>query len=227
MNYDAVVLDMDGVIVERSPSWVFDEAAETALQEAGIEEPTETEFFMARSLYDATLSEATSHFAETHDVSFERLWRRRNELIAANQQEAMAAGEKSLYDDAVAIGRLPAPRGIVSNNQQAAVQNVLDRFDLTDRFRTWHGLGPGTDELDYGKPDTTYMERVLSELGTRNAVYVGDRSSDVETARAAGLDAAFVRREFNADDDPDPEPDYDVDSLHALADRITDGPAAE
>lgn len=228
MEYDAVVLDMDGVIVERSPSWVFDEAAETVLSEVGIDNPTDEEFFAVRSLYEMELPEARDHFAEEYDVAFENLWQRRNELVTDNQWTAMQRGEKTLYDDVDAVERLPAPRGIVSNNQHGAVENVLKRFELKNRFQTWYGLRKSTASLDYTKPDTTYMEQVLSELGTQDAIYVGDRGSDVAAAHGAGLDAAFVRREFNEDDDPDPEPRYDVDSLHELADAITgDEPASE
>ncbi|MFB6126500.1 MAG: HAD family hydrolase [Halolamina sp.] len=219
MTYDAVVLDMDGVIVERSPSWVFDDAAQTALAEVGIHDPTDREFGMVRSLR-GELSEATDHFEHAYGVRFGQLWRRRNELITENQVRAMDDGEKALYDDANAIERLPGPRGIVSNNQQAAVENILRRFGLDSAFDTYHGLGPTLSDVGEEKPSTTYMERALSDLDVDHAVYVGDRASDVQAAHNVGIDAAFVRREFNADDDPDPEPRYDVDSLHELATEI-------
>ena len=216
MTYDAVVLDMDGVIVERSPAWVFDDAAQTALAEVGIRDPTDREFGMVRSLH-GELSAATAHFERAHGVPFERLWRRRNELVTENQARAIDDGEKTLYDDAGAVERLPGPRGIVSNNQHAAVEHVLRRFGLLSTFDTWYGLGPTLSDVGEEKPATTYMERALADLDVDHAVYVGDRASDVRAAHDAGIDAAFVRREFNADADPEPEPRYDVDSLGELA----------
>lgn len=226
MTYDAVVLDMDGVIVERSPSWVFDNAAETALSEAGIDDPTGREFRMVRML-SGGLADATDHFQEKYGVEFAPLWQRRNELIVVNQRRAIKQEDKTLYPDADAVRSLPGPRGVVSNNQQSAVQMVLDRFGLADAFSTWYGLDSGVEDVGAEKPDTGYMNRALDKLDADHAIYVGDRSSDVAAAHNAGIDAAFVRREFNEADEPDPEPKYDVDTLHELADLLADQPAAD
>lgn len=224
MSYDAVVFDMDGVIIERSPSWVFDEAAQKALAHVGIDEPTGEEIRMARGLH-GDLDRAQEHFQTEHDVGFDPIWRRRNELVTAHQREAIEAGEKGLYDDASAIPGLPGPRGIVSNNQHSAVEMVLDRFELDDRFDSYYGLKPGTGDIGAEKPNTVYLDRVLADLDADSAIYIGDRGSDVQAAHEAGIDAAFVRREFNADDELDPTPRYDVDSLHKLVDHL-DGHAA-
>jgi len=222
MDYDAVVFDMDGVLVERSPSWVFTDAAERTLREAGIDDPTGREFRTVRVL-EAGLEWASDHFESAHGISFDRLWHRRNELVTENQLTAITDGEKGLYDDASAVLDVPVARGIVSNNQHAAVGNVLDQFDLRAHFDTWYGLGPGVEDVGAEKPATGYMEQALSDLATEDALYVGDRSSDVAAAHNVGIDAAFVRREFNTDDDPDPEPTLDVDSLHELRETLVSG----
>ncbi|MFC6795628.1 HAD family hydrolase [Halobaculum halobium] len=108
----------------------------------------------------------------------------------------------------------------MSNNQHAAVERVLDRFGLGDRFDTYYGLGPGLEDVGAEKPGTRYMDRALADLAPERAVYVGDRPSDVAAAHNAGIDAAFVRREFNADDELDPAPTFDVGSLRELRETL-------
>ena len=65
-----------------------------------------------------------------------------------------------------------------------------------------------------------YLDRALSDLGTRDALYVGDSGVDVEAATRAGVDSAFVRRDHRADYPLRAEPDYEVPDLAALADLL-------
>ncbi len=219
MTYDAVVLDLDGVVVERTPSWVFDDAAAEALAAFGIEDPSEEAYQLVR-MPPAATEAPTRLFNQEYDVAFADLLAKRGELITAKQLEAIHNGEKTVYPDVEALAELPAPRAIVSNNLHAAVENALEAFDLTRLFDTWYGVQPEVADLTRRKPDPTYLHRALDDLDATTALYVGDRESDIEVARRAGADSAFVRRSFNADADLDPAPTYDVDSLEALAPRV-------
>lgn len=49
MPYDTAVFDMDGVLIERTPSWVFDDAATGALEAFGLPDHTDTEHRTIRS----------------------------------------------------------------------------------------------------------------------------------------------------------------------------------
>jgi phosphoglycolate phosphatase-like HAD superfamily hydrolase len=51
------------------------------------------------------------------------------------------------------------------------------------------------------------------------SLFVGDRRTDVETARRAGVDAALLARGAPTDGGT-PEPDVHLDSLHELLDLV-------
>lgn len=221
MNYDAVVFDMDGVIVQRTPGWVFDEAADETLADFGIDDPTPFEFRAVRTLA-TTVKQAKKHFDEERGLDFADLWKARGGLITQKQEIAISHGEKDLYPDAQAIRSLSGPLGIVSNNLERAVENAMTAFDMAPLFDTMYGLSPRLSDHDYRKPNTAYLERALSDLDAGAALYVGDRRSDVEAARNAGIDAALVRREFNHEITFDEPIAFDVDSLHELVQGITD-----
>ncbi|MDY7081908.1 MAG: HAD-IA family hydrolase, partial [Halobacteria archaeon] len=87
-------------------------------------------------------------------------------------------------------------------------------------FDTFYGREPTLDGLQRMKPEPYYIEKALEDLGTRNAVYVGDRESDVLAANAAGIDSVFVHRP-HTDGYPDvtSAPTYEIESLHEL-DRV-------
>lgn len=220
MTHDAVVFDMDGVVVERTPSWVFDDAAEEALAAFGIDDLTDEEYQAVRG-YAADPETAAERFTERRGVAFETVWATREAFVSAKQLTAVRRGEKTVYDDATTVARLPVDVAVVSNNQHGTVGKLLEYFDIASHVETWYGLRPTMTDMARRKPDTTYLERTLSELGAENAVFVGDRESDIEVASRAGIDVAFVRRPFNEDTDLDLTPTYDIGSLDALLEHTT------
>lgn len=214
MTYDTALFDMDGVLVERTPSWVFDDAATAALQAFGLDDASDAEHRTIRSSRQVR-SEIGHELAARADADLEELWRKREELVAANQQTAIDRNEKNIYQDARALAGTDLNFGIVSNNQHEMVEHVLEHFSL-DGFDTYYGRQPTFEGLDRCKPDTALLDQALDDLDAEKAVYVGDRESDVTVAHAAGIDSAFVRRSFNEERTLSTEPTFDVDSLFEL-----------
>lgn len=216
-DYDAVIFDNDGVLVEPPPGDRQIEAARAAFADFGIEDVDENHLAAIASgvRYDR-LCEVCS----THDLEVAALWERRNDHDRRRQHADMRAGERTTYDDVVAIADCGVSRGVVSNNHHATVEFLLEHFDIGDLFETYYGREPGVEGLHRKKPDPHYLERACEDLGAATALYVGDRESDVRAARNAGLDSAFLRRDHVGDVALDVEPTYEIETLAALPDLV-------
>ena len=81
--------------------------------------------------------------------------------------------------------------GVVTNKPQRFIETILDHFDLDGIF----GAVIGSDAGVTPKPAPDMLEAAMKKLGAAPAdtVMVGDSTSDVESARAAGV-ASVIRR---------------------------------
>jgi len=210
------VFDMDGVLLTMTDEGVIDRAVREAFAAFGVEPTDEAVEPFARA--DAT---GLAVACEPHDLDPESVWPAREWAACWLQAREMDASRKRPYDDvADALAAIDARLGLVSNNQHHTVGYALDRFGLDGAFETAYGRGHTVEALRRRKPDTHYLDRALSDLGTRDALYVGDSGVDVEAATRAGVDSAFVRRDHRADYPLRAEPDYEVPDLAALADLL-------
>jgi phosphoglycolate phosphatase-like HAD superfamily hydrolase len=113
--------------------------------------------------------------------------------------------------------------GIVSNNQHATVEGIVDLFDLHGYFGTAYGRDASLDGFHRRKPETDYLERALDDLGVDapgRVLYVGDSTVDVEVAARLGADSAFVRRPHREGYDVGAEPTYEVSGLDEVVDVV-------
>jgi HAD superfamily hydrolase (TIGR01549 family) len=216
MGYDAVLLDCEGVLTERTSSEVWRAAARAAFAEFDAEPTTEG--------VDGVLHGSLGRIrrvCDLHDVSPDAFWPRHEARAAAAQRRALETGRKPLYDDADALFELDCDLGIVSNNQRRTVEHVVEVHGLDGRFAVRYGREPSLDAVPLKKPSPHYIERALADLGVdadRGAVlYVGDSNVDVLAARRAGVDSAFVRRPHRVEYNLAAEPTHQIDSLYELA----------
>jgi phosphoglycolate phosphatase len=139
---------------------------------------------------------------------------------AERSRAAIRDGAKPLYDDVAALGDLPGRTAVVSNNQHATVEFIVDHYELTEHFDHVAGREPHLDGAYRRKPEAHYIERALDALGTRDALYVGDSPKDVTAAHRAGIDSAFVERPHREGIALDRAPTHRVADLRDLADRL-------
>ena len=211
--YDAVVFDNDGVLVGRTSFDTLREAAWDAFVSLGVDDPDLAHVDdVAIGVDPATLTD----ICERYEMDPTEFWRVRDEIASIAQIEAAQKGQKTPYEDIDAIRYLDASLGVVSSNQQATVDAILDHFGLAGRFEVAYGREPSIASLSRKKPSPYYLERALEDLDAETAIFVGDNESDIHAADNAGIDSAFIRRPHRRQMELSCQPTYEIGDLHDL-----------
>jgi phosphoglycolate phosphatase-like HAD superfamily hydrolase len=212
MEYDAVVFDNDGVLVEPTDWDVIRTAIREAFQELGVVDPAEEH---VEQLIGVTPDDVHA-VADAYDLDPHELWRARDTAGSRHQSDLIRGGGKGLFPDVAALSELTVPMGIVSNNQHATVETIVEHYGLDEHFDVVYGRQPTIEDVGNKKPEPHYLEKAIQDLGVEDALYVGDSVKDVEVARRVGIDAAFVRRSHNDAIELPHEPDHEVADLEEL-----------
>ena len=215
MTYDTVVFDNDGVLVGRTRYDVLQEAAEATFKQFDVTDPAPED---VEQMTIGATPETVSDVCEEYGIDPDEFWRTRDRTTAEAQYEEVRAGRKTLYDDLDTLDDLDVSMGIVSSNQQATVDFVLDHFDVRDMFGTAYGRAPTVESLRHRKPNSHYIDLALADLDADSALFVGDNESDVRAAENAGIDSALIRRPHRQSWDLNVWPTWDIDCLDDLHD---------
>ncbi|MFB6188891.1 MAG: HAD family hydrolase, partial [Halapricum sp.] len=208
--YDAVIFDNDGVLLELTGMDAHVAGARDAFAAVGVEDPDDED---VETVSIGMTVPKLQAICERYDLDPEHFWRERDHAIAERQHEEMRAGRKQPYDDIHRLGAFECPLGVVSSNQAATVEFAFEYFDLDRYFETVYARPPTIEGLRRKKPEPYYVERALSDLGTTDALFVGDNETDIEAAHAADIDSAFIRRSHRTETDLSVTPDYEVRKL--------------
>ncbi|MFC4552754.1 MULTISPECIES: HAD family hydrolase [Halorussus] len=219
--YDAVLFDNDGVLVEPPSIDTLREAARSAFEAVGIDDAEESH--VEDVMYGVT-PDLLRDVCGAYGVDRETFWAARDRLASKGQRAEFEDGVRDCYDDVVALANFDHYFGIVSSNQHETIEFILEFFEFGDLFETYYGREATIESVARKKPEPYYLERALADIGADpdRALYVGDSESDVEAARRAGMDSAFVRRAHRADLELSVEPTYEVADLHDV-ERIANG----
>jgi phosphoglycolate phosphatase len=77
---------------------------------------------------------------------------------------------------------------VLSNKPDASTRRLVSTLLPDVRFEAVYGERPGVPR----KPDPTAALAVAAQLAPRECAFIGDTSVDMDTARAAGMDAVGV-----------------------------------
>jgi phosphoglycolate phosphatase len=212
-NYDAVVFDNDGVLVEPTDATVLRDAVRAAFAAVGVPDPDDQCVELAADHEDI---ERLAAIEVRTDVSLDEFWRTRERYAVEHQRAHAIDGGKPPYPDVELLSALDTPLGVVSNNQQATVEHLLSQHGLANLFDWVSGREPTLEGLARRKPNPYYIEAALDGLDAETTLYVGDSPKDVVAAARAGVDSAFVRRPHRRDVSLDREPTIEVGNLQEL-----------
>lgn len=210
-EYEAVLFDNDGIIVEPTDRAVLREAIRRTYAEFDVDATSEE----IEEVMGVTLDTLEGIAAE-HGLDPSEFWHRRDMNASEAQCELIRDGGKPLYEDVPTLSELSVDLGVVSNNQHRTIERILEFYDLEGLFETHYGREPTLEGIDRKKPSAYYLERALTDLETRNALYVGDSGVDVLAAAEAGIDCAFVRRPHRDGYELPAAPAYEIESLEDL-----------
>ncbi|WP_222918443.1 HAD hydrolase-like protein [Natrinema sp. SYSU A 869] len=212
--YDAVIFDNDGVLTIPTDRDVLVEAMDDAFETVGITDPSADHI---ETLLSPDVS-SLRRVAADHGVDPDDLWAAREDAAIAAQLAELRTGRKRHYDDVTTLESLAVPTAIVSNNQHETIGNVLEHCELA--VDVWYGREPTLEGIERKKPTPYYLEQALADLAVENPLFVGDSRVDIGAADAAGVDAAFIRRDHRTDYELSSEPAHEIESLTALTELV-------
>jgi HAD superfamily hydrolase (TIGR01549 family) len=209
-EYDAILFDNDGVLVEPPGDDTLVAAAEAAFAAVGVESPDDEH---VADVVRGVTPDLLEQVCGVYDVDPHEFWHARDRHASRAQCAEFREATRGPYDDVAALGDLDHDFGIVSSNQHATIEFILDFCEFEHLFDTYYGREMGVESLERKKPEPHYLEAALADLGAESALFVGDSESDVVAARNAGLDSAFVRRDHCEGVELSVEPTYGVEDL--------------
>jgi HAD superfamily hydrolase (TIGR01509 family) len=197
---DAVVFDLDGVLVDSEQVW--DQARrDVVAAHGGTWKDGAT-----RDMLGMSSPEWSAYVVEELGAELTP------EEVNAAVVDAMLDGYRErlplLPGAREAVERIGAryPLGLASSSNRPVIDLVLERMGVADRFRAT----VSSEEVARGKPAPDVYEEVVRRLGVSKAAAIEDSEAGIRSAHAAGLHVIAI-----------PNPHFPpADEALALADEV-------
>jgi phosphoglycolate phosphatase len=178
--FDTIVLDFDYTLVDSSQGVI--ECIRYALDRLGLPPVSDQKACrtIGLSLLD-TLTALTGLDDRALGQAFSDLFVARAEQVM-NERTVLLAG---VPETIAQLKQRGLNLGIVSNKYRRRIEEFLRQADLCDAF----AIVVGEEDVSAHKPDPQGLCKTIAALGAvpENTVYVGDSTTDAQTARRAGV----------------------------------------
>jgi len=196
-RYAAYLFDLDGTLVDSAPD--ITAALNAALN--AVDKPVVDEALTRHWVGHGSrvlIERALAHVDAANAVADERTMARAMDAFIAHYRGHIADASRPYPGVADALDALTqhgARLAVVTNKLSSLSEQLL----LALRLRPYFAVVVGGDTLAKRKPDAApalYACRHMNVIAS-DALFVGDSTTDVETARAAGCPVVCVRDGYN------------------------------
>lgn len=218
MEYDAVIFDLDGTLLESTIDhleWLYtaveealkkfdreNEATELSHRELGVLGGIEGDERFRQKCRELELDAENFWFQVSHMRAEKKLKLLDEELLdLVNGTEKIL---KKLREENVSLA-------VVSNAPDPTVDEVIRYFDLDHYLDFFRGI-TDLEDLRERKPHSFHLEMAITELGAGKVLYVGDSYVDVQAAKKSGVDSVIIGENSEAD--------IEVEKLEDLLEKI-------
>ena len=181
-SIDTVVFDHDGTLVDSIP--IVLAATNEVLTQRGLAPATPDKIIDGMIHSTAIRLGLLTGIKDIQEMFFMAQRYRHLALKHANQAHLYPG----ILDMLEAITNRGRSQAVVSNSEGAFIRSILTRTGAAPHFR----IMIGEDDMIAPKPDPRGLLDSLGGISPARAAYVGDSSTDLSTARAAGMKAIGV-----------------------------------
>jgi beta-phosphoglucomutase-like phosphatase (HAD superfamily) len=191
---DAVIFDLDGVLVDSEPTW--DDVRRRYVADRGgrwVDGAEHAMLGMATAEWSQYIHDELGVSDPAPEIA---------EAVIAGMEERYSAGPPFVPGALDAVRRMAArwPLGLASSSPVRVIASTIEAGGLTDSFRVTRS----TEQAGAGKPDPAVYLQVAAELGVPpdRCAAVEDSTNGIRSASAAGMRViAIPTRSFPASEE--------------------------